>query len=183
MTVTINQGTASTAQAYIDEQNLHKMLSAALNQLMSERAEKGITRLAEILQQSALAQDEEKRMHELFQMAAKGKGTIGMDELRTFCEIMGQPLDEVQLQVAFDEMNAQDRNGQISFAAFAAFSSVPNRAKSLQPPTEILVRFGPAGCIRPSLTVSAMAMSPAFWLATSVRLSMTPLSSLDSSEM
>ena len=119
MTVTINQGPASTAQAYIDEQNLHKMLSAALNQLMSERAEKGITRLAEILQQSALAQDEENRMHELFQMAAKGKGTIGMDELRTFCEIMGQPLDEVQLQVAFDEMNAQDRNGQINFAAFA----------------------------------------------------------------
>ena len=71
----------------------------------------------------------------------------------------------------------------ISFAAFTAFSSVPSRAKSLQPPMEILVRFGPAGCIRPNLTVSAMAMSPELWLETSVRLSMTPLPSLDSSEM
>jgi len=113
--------TKAEAAAYLETQNLHSILSTAVNQAVIERAPDAVKRVGELLIKIAHDRENTARMQSLFASAdTDGDGTISLDELRVFTQAMGEPMAEVDLKAAFESM-AKSADGSITFEAFSAW--------------------------------------------------------------
>ena len=111
--------TKAEASAYLAEQDLQAVLSAALNQVVVERAPNGIAYIANILQKVAHERENTLKMRELFASAdTDGNGAVDISELRRFQERLGEPMTEEDLQAAFASMGGTSEQ-KVGFGAFS----------------------------------------------------------------
>ena len=109
------------AHAYVADQELQTLLTQALNTAVHERAPNGAVRIAELLLKAGRDRENVQKMRQLFTMAdTDGDGSIGFEELRKFCEVIGEPLAEPELKEAFSSMGGSD-SADISFDAFSVW--------------------------------------------------------------
>ena len=129
VTIATNPPTTEQTKAYVEAQQLHSLLEAALQQVVNEQAPNGPQRLAELIKKAANERDNEAKMKELFDIAdSDHSGLISKEELGKFKETMGEPLAAPELEAAYASMGGNDTGG-VGFVAFAAWYDT-NRANT-----------------------------------------------------
>jgi len=112
--------TKAEAAAYLAAQDLHSVLSAAINQAVIEHAPDAIKRVGELLLKAAQNRENSERMKQIFASAdTNSNGAISLDELRAFQQKIGEPMTEPELKAAFQAMGSPESG--ITFNAFSAW--------------------------------------------------------------
>ena len=114
--------TKSEAFEYIAQQDLKAVIESALQQVVNERADDGVRRLADLLNKAANERENVQRMRELFaSVDLDGDGHLDLSEFKVMKVKFGEPMHDDEAQAAFESMGGADK--EIDFEAFCEWYS------------------------------------------------------------